>query len=205
MKLVGRYMSPFTRRVAISATLLGIDFEHLDLSTLTDQDEIRKLNPLGRVPVAVLDDGTCLAESSAILDWLDLQCAPETRLVPSGGLDRRHVLQLVGFATGAGEKTVAAFYELTRRPEDKIHRPTVSGNIAQVHAAYDALEEAAAHSEGWLVGNRLTQADISAVVFFEFSGVALSRRFDRSRYSALPELCDRARNSYSIFGETYPG
>ena len=55
MILVGRYLSPFVRRTAITLRLYGIAFEHKPLSTMTDMDAIKKLNPVGRVPVLVLD------------------------------------------------------------------------------------------------------------------------------------------------------
>jgi len=95
MKLIGRFMSPFTRRVAISLKIQGLDFEHLDLSTATEADEIRKYNPMVRVPTVVLDDGTTLVDSAAILDWFDDQAGPEARLIPASGQSRRITLQLV--------------------------------------------------------------------------------------------------------------
>ena len=50
MILIGMFDSPFTRRVAISATLLGVDFEHRNWSVGRDFDRIREFNPQGRVP-----------------------------------------------------------------------------------------------------------------------------------------------------------
>ena len=203
MKLVGRYMSPFTRRVAVSARTLGVEFEHVDLSTMTDLDEVRRYNPMGRVPTAVLDDGTILVDSAAIVDWLDEQVAPERRLVPASGVARRDVLQLVSWATGAGDKAVVVHYELTRRPEDKIFLPAVEGNVDQVRAAFGMLEEAAAGG-GWLVGDRMTQADIAAVVFLEFCEIVLAGRLDRESYPALGALCARAHGENPAFAGTSP-
>ena len=203
MKLIGRYMSPFTRRVAVSARTLGIEFEHLDLSTMNDGEEIRRYNPMGRVPAVVLDDGTVLVDSAAIVDWLDGQVAPERRLVPASGAARRDVLQLVSWATGAGDKAVVAYYELTRRPEDKIFMPAVEGNVGQIRAAFGVLESAAAGG-GWLVGDRMTQADIAAVIFLEFTGIVLEGRFDRDGYPALGALSARAYEESAAFAETAP-
>ena len=203
MKLVGRYMSPFTRRVAVSARALGIEFEHLDLSTMNDVEEIQRYNPMGRVPTLVLDDGTILVDSAAIVDWLDGQVAPERRLVPASGAERRDVLQLVSWATGAGDKSVVVHYELTRRPEDKIFMPAVEGNVGQVRAAFGMLESAAAGG-GWLVGDRMTQADIAAVIFLEFCEIVLADRFDRDGYPALGALCARAYDESAAFAETAP-
>ena len=51
--------------------------------------------PLGRVPVAVLEDGEVLTELAAILDYLDSVVGPERALVPTSGAARRQVLQLL--------------------------------------------------------------------------------------------------------------
>jgi hypothetical protein len=71
MKLVGMFDSPYVRRVAISMRLLDVPFEHANWSIGRDQARIAELNPLGQVPVLVLDDGEPLVESAVILDYLD--------------------------------------------------------------------------------------------------------------------------------------
>ena len=93
MILIGMFDSPFTRRVAISATLLGVAFEHRNWSVGRDFDRIREYSPLGRVPVLVLDDGRALCESALILDWLDQQAGPEHALLPTHGEARLEALQ----------------------------------------------------------------------------------------------------------------
>ena len=204
MKLIGRFMSPFTRRVAITLKIQGTDFEHLDLSTATDLDEIRKYNPVARVPTAVLDDGTVLLDSGAILDWLDEQAGPENRLVPERGTERRDVLQLVSCATAAGDKSVIAFYERTRRPEDKVHLPSVEGAEGQILEAFKLLEDAAFKTDGWLVGEQITQADVSAIVFLQFARIVLPHVFEDHPFPALDALRERAYAAYPAFSETDP-
>jgi len=54
MKLIGMYDSPFVRPVAISMKLYGMPYEHLNWSVGKDFDQIRRHNPLGRVPTLVL-------------------------------------------------------------------------------------------------------------------------------------------------------
>ena len=54
MILIGMFDSPFVRRVAVSMRLLDIPFEHRNWSVGKDQAEIRRFNPLGRVPTLVL-------------------------------------------------------------------------------------------------------------------------------------------------------
>ena len=200
IKLVGTYKSPFTRRVAASARILGIQFEHVSLSTLTDVEEIRKHNPMGLVPVLVLEDGTSLIDSGAILDWLDQEAEMARRLVPPMGIERRNVLQMTAWATAAGDKTVAAYYELTRRPEDKIHYPTVDGNVKQVVEAFSMLDRVP--GDTWLSPGRITQADVSAVVFFDFAARVLGDRFESGAFSRLGSLRKFLYGTLPVFEET---
>src|ERR1700677_3883748 len=71
MILVGQYDSPYVRRVAISLRILGLAYRHDTRSVFADFDAMRRVNPLGRIPSLVLDDGETLIDSAAILDWLD--------------------------------------------------------------------------------------------------------------------------------------
>jgi glutathione S-transferase len=85
MQLLGRDISPFVRRSAVSLAMLGFEVERRHLATTTDLEAIKAVNPLGRVPALVLDDGEVLIESSAILDWADEQAGPARALVPAAG------------------------------------------------------------------------------------------------------------------------
>ena len=73
MILVGGFGSPFTRRVAITMRLLGLEYEHRPLrSNIPEQRaELQKINPLVRVPALVTDDAGTLVDSATILDYLD--------------------------------------------------------------------------------------------------------------------------------------
>jgi len=116
MILVGQYDSPPTRRVAISLSVLGIPFAHDARSIFGDFDALRAINPLGRIPSLVLDDGTALIDSAAILDWIDREVGPERALMPASGPERTEAMQTVALAVGAVEKIGAAAYERLMRP-----------------------------------------------------------------------------------------
>lgn len=201
MILVGRYLSPFTRRVAVSMTLLGLPYEHNPLATSTDKEAIRKVNPLARVPALILDDGEVLIDSAAILDYLDELVGPERALVPSKGAERRQALRLMALAAGACEKGVSAYYELTRRPDDKKHLPWVEDCTRQLLDGLADVEAAA--GDGWLVGGRLTQADITAVCALEFIRKVLPDALAGGRFPRLEGLSARAHD-LPAFAETRP-
>jgi glutathione S-transferase len=117
MILVGQYDSPFVRRVAVSLKVLGISYEHDTRSVFGDFDSMRTTNPLGRIPSLIRDDGTVLADSAAILDWLDREVGPERALIPASGAARDRAMQLIALATGSIEKIGAATYERLVRPK----------------------------------------------------------------------------------------
>jgi len=167
MSLIGMFDSPFTRRVAISATLLDIDFEHHAWSVGKDFDRIRAYSPLGRVPVLVLEDGRALCESAMILDWLDEQAGPGRALLPAHGEARLEALRLIALATGAADKGIHIVIERVFRPEDKRHAPWTDRCLVQLRGALAELDRACAARAGhdWLVGDTMTQADVTVACY----------------------------------------
>jgi glutathione S-transferase len=159
MILFGQFDSPFVRRVAVTMTHYGMGFERRTLSVFGDFDDLQGVNPLGKVPALVLDDGFTLYDSSFILDWLDEQAGPERALTPAGGNDRRAVQQLVAVALGVAEKSVERNGETVRRPEDKRVPENVARIDRQIGAALAWLEERA--GDGWLYGDAMSQADVT--------------------------------------------
>ncbi|HTU67898.1 MAG TPA: glutathione S-transferase family protein [Steroidobacteraceae bacterium] len=203
MLLIGMYDSPFVRRVAVTLKLLGLPFEHANWSVGRDFERIREFNPLGRVPTLVLPDRTCLMESSAILDHLDELAGPARALLPGSGPDRRQALNLIAMATGAAEKGVAQIYERVFRPEDKRHQPWVERCRLQMSTALAALDRHVGErgESQWLVGKRMTQADITAACAFTFLNDALRVAADRVMYQSLATLAARCE-SLPAFQET---
>ena len=110
MKLVGNYLSPYVRRVAVSLHLLDLPFEFEELYVFQEPDVVRRHNPLTRIPFLLLDDGDTLVDSNAILDEIDQMVGPERCLTPVGGLPRRRVVQTTTIAFSCAEKAQWAFF-----------------------------------------------------------------------------------------------
>ncbi|AIO67338.1 glutathione S-transferase family protein [Burkholderia oklahomensis] len=197
MKLIGMLDSPFVRRVAISAKLLGLPFEHSALSVFRQFDEFKSLNPVVKAPTLFIDDGTMLVDSSLIVDYFDRLVAPERRLMPEDPPARVRALELTGLALAAAEKTVQVVYEHGLRPGDKQHQPWLDRVLGQLDGAYGALEARIAGASGWLVGERITQADVTVAVAWRFTQFMKRdypdlARIDPARYPALAALSARA-------------
>lgn len=167
MVLVGQLDSPYVRRCAVSMLHLGVPFERRDLSVFADAEEMRKINPLGRVPSLVLDDGEVLVDSAAILDHLDEVVGPDRALVPTRGPERRHALQIIALATGICDKAIAVAYEHMLRPAETVHQPWLDRNITQLATGIEALESLVPDT-GWLSGSRMLQPDITVAVMLGY-------------------------------------
>jgi len=173
--LIGMFDSPFVRRVAISLKLLEIRFDHKNWSVGRDQAQIRKYNPLGRVPTLVLDDNEIIMESSAILDYLDDRVGRDRALLPVTGAPRRRAMTLMALATGAAEKGTLQEYERFFRPPEKRHEPWLQRLRDQMNGALTVLDHACAaiEDDDWLVDEGITQADITVACAFTYIDEAL--------------------------------
>ncbi|MGE0723691.1 MAG: glutathione S-transferase family protein [Alphaproteobacteria bacterium] len=186
MILVGRYLSPFVRRTAVTMKLYGMPFEANPLSTATQPEEIRKVNPVGRVPALITDDGQTLVESGAIIDWLDEQVGPARALTPPAGPERHRVQQIVVRATGVADKAVAFSYETKRRPAERQHQPWIDMLKAQVAGGLAHLE--AIEGTPWLAGKSMTQADVTTAVVVDFIAFQVPELLPKGSHPRLEAL-----------------
>jgi glutathione S-transferase len=199
--------SPFVRRVAVSMNLLGIAFEHRNWSVGRDFELIRQFNPLGRVPTLVPPDGEALIESTAILDFLDDCAGTDRALLPRSGKERREALRIMAAATGAAEKGVTQVYETVFRPADKRYQPWMDRCNTQMHAALAELDRLSQARRGeWFVGNRMTQADITATCVYTFLADALTinRTAAYPGLAAIAQRCEALPGFCSVKADWFP-
>ncbi len=201
MILVGRNLSPFVRRSAIVLKTLGLDFESKGLSTADDGGEIMQINPVGRVPSLILEDGETIVDSQAIIDHALEVGDPDNRLVAPSGPDRRAVLRISAIAQGAMEKAVASSYERTRRPKDKVYKGWVEQVDAQNASALASLDAMAKAGGDWMHGDHMTLADINAAVAYDFVSIAEPYLVKDDAFPALAALSQRC-NALPAFSET---
>ena len=203
MKLIGRYSSPYVRRVGVTLLAYGLDFERVDLTPFGDEKAaVRAYNPLGRVPALVLDDGETLVESATIIDYLDGLAGEDAALTPPAGAERRQVLRLVSLAAGATDKLIASLYEHHLRPKAMVYRPWTEMCDRQVIDGFQWLEQRL--TDAWFVGDRMTQADLSVAVFWLFGQEKRPNFFQRMDCPRLTALAKRLAET-APFQQTLPG
>ncbi|MEM0906732.1 MAG: glutathione S-transferase family protein [Pseudomonadota bacterium] len=200
MKLIGRNLSPYTRKVAIWCALQGrtIDREELATTDPAAMEALAAYHPGVRVPALVLDDGDVLVDSAAICDFLDDTGSP--RLVPETGLARRQCLKVMGLAHATTEKIVALVYEKDRRPEAYVWDDWIARLTRQVSGGLDALEAAA--TGDFFGGDAPNGADIATVCAYQMAEVTQPFILEKG-YPHLSALADRAM-AIAVFETTYP-
>src|SRR5262249_38173562 len=143
-------------------------------------DELRRYNPLGRVPALVIDDTTVLIDSAAILDYLDQLVGTDLALVPPSGASRRDALWSMAVATGCSDKAMAIAYE-RRRSRDLIDDNWIVRCRAQLDAGLAALENAIR----WRQGERLVQREITTATMLGYVRLRVPEAVPAGRYPNL--------------------
>ena len=162
--LVGRLLSPYVRRIAVTLNLYNMPFERLIISAIDDEAVREKINPVGRVPAFVLSETETIVDSNAILDHLD-ELAGDDSLIPKSGFPRRQTLHQLALATGAIDRAMGANAERRRQPPDDDRLKRQLRQCKNGFTALEALLDSDAHYFG---GNKIGQADVTIVVGMTF-------------------------------------
>ncbi len=140
MKLYSHPASPFGRKCKIVAHELGLKLEVIVVDARNDED-LRKINPLKKIPALVLDDGSALFDSRVICEYLSDKGGG--KFFPGAALFSHHTqhwraLTLQALADGVMDAAVALRYETVA--EDKRNPDHIRRYTATIQAGLDALE-----------------------------------------------------------------
>ena len=158
-------LSPFCRKVRIALAELGMAFAVEEEPVWERREAFLALNPAGRVPVLLLDDGHALVESQAIVEFAE-EVATEPFLLGTDPWARAETRRLAAWfdTKFAAEVTDYLYGErvlkrLARRgaPDSELLRVGAS-NLEQHLRYIDSLLQ----SRHWLAGERFSLADIAA-------------------------------------------
>ncbi|NQV82732.1 MAG: glutathione S-transferase N-terminal domain-containing protein [Rhodospirillales bacterium] len=135
--------SPFARKVRVASYETGL-FDEVEWQMITREKRaeiIPGINPLGKVPVAILESGDVLFDSPVICAYVDsLNNGP--KLIPEKGAERWAVLTLEALGDGLGEAVIAASQE-DQRPGEKRSQGVVDRQAGKTKAALAVLDAAA--------------------------------------------------------------
>jgi glutathione S-transferase len=158
MKLLASLLSPYARKVRIVLSEKGMDCE-LQLVDVTQPDHAALIhNPLGKIPVLLLDDGTPLYDSRVIVEFLD-NISPISRLIPKGNRERIAVRRWEALADGVLDAAVLARLE-SLRPETEQSASWLARQIGKAERGLAQMAEEL-DDRAWCHYDRYTLADIA--------------------------------------------
>jgi glutathione S-transferase len=134
--------SPFVRKVRIAAALLALESEiTLERADTTDpNDSLRQINPLGKIPVLIIEDGSAIYDSRVILDYFD-ERAGGGKIVPRAAKPRLDALRLQALSDGILDASILTIYESRYRKPD-MHEPKwldlQAGKVSRALAVLEA-------------------------------------------------------------------
>lgn len=158
MKLLYSLTSPYARKVRVVAAEKRIDME-LQQVVLSDPDcPVTLYNPLGKIPVLIMDDGESLYDSRVIVEYLDNR-TPVARLLPQEQVTKIAIRRWEALADGVCDAAVAALME-ARRPSELQDAALIAKQRGKVTRGLKKLsEDLAGHK--WCVADTFSLADIA--------------------------------------------
>ena len=158
MKLLYTLNSPYARKVRIVAQEKHIDLE-LQEVVLADPDCIVKnYNPLGKVPVLILNDGDSLYDSRVIVEYLDNH-APGTHLIPTDNTSKIATRRWEALCDGITDAAVSAMLEGRKAPE-KQSQANIDKQLDKVARGLEVLNLDITKRK-WCVNETFSLADIA--------------------------------------------
>ena len=162
--------SPFGRKVKIAAAMLGLSdrIEVVAADTNDPNEELRRQNPLGKIPALVLENGETLFDSRVIVEYLDA-LAGGGRIIPAG-FGRFEVLRQQALFDGLMEAAVLQMYEIRWRPEERREPKWVEHQKGKVERALAEAEAALATPASRLHIGHIAQACALGYLDLRFEG-----------------------------------
>lgn len=158
MKLIAATPSPFARKVRVALLERDIPCEIQIDNPWSPDTQLAGLNPLGKVPVLVLDDERTIADSRVIIEYLET-LPFDPRLIPVAPAARVEHRRIEAIADGVCDAIVLIVLE-RNRPADRQSGDWVARQLAKVGSGVGALSRELDANE-WFVADRMGLADIA--------------------------------------------
>jgi glutathione S-transferase len=200
MKLIGSHTSPYTRKVRIVLAEKKIEYEFVVDSPWANDSKVPDYNPLGKVPVLVLDDDTALFDSRVIVEYID-NVTPNNKLFPAPNRERIEVKRWEALADGLCDAAVAALLE-RKRPTKEQSGDWIERQIAKLKRALAFMSEEL-EEKNFCMGTHISMADLAVgtalgYLCFRFPEIAW-----QGDYPNLSKLYDKLMQR-PAFADTVP-
>jgi glutathione S-transferase len=137
-------------------------------------------NPLGRLPILEFDDGTCLTESLAIIEYLE-ECYPNPPMIGRSPLERARVRELERIIELGVLLPIGRIIHATKSPIGLPPNPEVAAHFRNIlPEALRLLEHRLSDERPFVAGDRPSSADCTleaALQFARFGKVEIDPSF----------------------------
>ncbi|WP_223476881.1 glutathione S-transferase family protein [Oricola indica] len=148
--------SPYSAKVRMAAAWLDLGIEPETVNTNDEPALLVENNPLGKIPTLILDDGSALFDSRAIMQELDRMSG--RRLFPRNAAKRMEAERMEALGDGLCDCLLAQVYEKRFRPEEKVHQPWLDLQARKVTRGLDWLNDNAPRVTSKLTGGQFAVA-----------------------------------------------
>jgi glutathione S-transferase len=163
--LFHQWLHPYSRKVRILLAEKKLDFDLKIEKTWERRTEFLALNPAGDVPVLIEEDGTTLANSQVICEYLE-EVYTDTNTLGTDPVQRSETRRLVSWfdvkfnrevtENIVGEKLMKRILKL-----GEPHGPSIRAGHANIHYHLDYIGFLTERRK-WLAGDNFSLADIAA-------------------------------------------
>src|SRR5262245_28084689 len=200
MKLIASLTSPYARKVRIALAEKKIEYELVEAFPWAPDTTVPEHNPLGKVPVLVLDDGTNLFDSRVIVEYLD-NVSPVSRLIPEPSRQRIAVRRWEALADGVSEAASNIVLE-GRRPPAQQSTDWIARQQRKLHAGVAELANDLG-DKAWCNGEGYSLADIATGCALGYLDLRHPQLGWRDAYPNLARFHERMAKRPS-FADTAP-
>ena len=196
MKLIGSLTSPYVRKVRIVLGEKGIDHEFTNDPPFSPDTRVAQVNPLGKVPALIMDDGYILFDSRVIVEYLDDLNGAASHLIPTAGPQRLRVKRWEALADGIIDACVAIYLE-RKRAESQQSQEWIERQQKKIDQGLQAVA-AELGDKPWCEGESMTLADIALGCAFGYLDARFPAVKWRDTYPNLVRLADKLAERQSF-------
>lgn len=204
MKLITSLTSPYGRKVRVVLLEKKIPFQIRVENPWMPDSAITDFNPLGKVPVLVLEDGSSVFDSRVIVEYLD-HVSPVAHLIPNEPKIRMMVRGVEALADGVTDAAVAVYLE-RKREADRQSGDWLTLQEKTLFRGLEALAEALGEKPWFLGngnGNSMTLADVACGCTLGYLDLRFPEIDWRAAHPNLAKLFEKLMTRTS-FQETVP-
>jgi glutathione S-transferase len=200
MKLYTSPTSPYSRKVRVALNEKKIECEFIDENPYIPETAVPHFNPLGKIPVLVLDDGTALYDSRVIVEYLDT-VSPVSRLIPEPSRQRIAVRRWEALADGICDGANLIVRE-QKRPVKQQSKDWIDRQFQKIRRGVQELAKDLGDNS-WCHGEAYSLADIATGCALGYLDLRHPTIDWRGSYPNLLKLADKLAKRPS-FAETAP-